>query len=329
MRHIKSILSRAGIDFFIVLLVASVSLAWLFPDIGAGEGMFSISWFANCGISVIFFFYGLKLNVEKLRADISNWRLHILVHAATFILFPLLTFLIRPLFYGENNLLLWVGIFYLAALPSTVSSSVVMVSIAKGNVPAAIFNASISSLIGIFITPLWMSAILSGSAEINIAGLWSIVVKLVLQLLLPLIAGILLNNRWGSFALRHQKKLRIFDQSVILLIVYTSFCSSFAMNLFSGFSKISIITCAVGMLVLFFVVFGIVSFICRHLKLNREDTITAQFCGSKKSLMHGSAMAKVIFSGYGGIGVILLPLMLYHSLQLIIVSAMARKFQMR
>jgi sodium/bile acid cotransporter 7 len=320
-------MTHKRIDIFLVLLVSAVALAWLAPDVGAGEGRFSLSSLANYGISAIFFFYGLKLNREKLRSGLTNWRLHVLIHLTTFVLFPLLILLILPLFREDGHTLLRIGLFYMAALPSTVSSSVVMVSIAKGNMPAAIFNASISSLIGIFVTPLWMSMMLANTAGIDTAGAWSMIGKLTLQVLLPVAVSMALNRRWGAFAEKHQRALRMFDQSVILLIVYTSFCASFAHRVFDGFSWITITGCAAGMLALFFVVYGIIGFVCRKLKMNREDTITAQFCGSKKSLIHGTAMAKVIFAGYSGMGVILLPIMLYHALQLMVVSALARKKQ--
>ena len=325
MYRIRENLIRAGIDGFATLLVASVVLAWLWPEVGVGEGLFSLSSLANYGISVIFFFYGLKLSREKMRTSLGNWQLHILIHLTTFVLFPLMILWIRPLFQGEENVLLWLGIFYLAALPSTVSSSVVMVSIAGGNVPAAIFNASVSSLTGVFITPLWMSLILSSAARIDSASLWPIIGKLVLQVILPVLLGMALNRRWGAFAEQHQHTLRKFDQTVILMIVYTSFCASFAHHVFEGFSWGVMIGCTAGMLLLFFVVYGIIGFLCRRMKINRKDTITAQFCGSKKSLVHGTAMSKVIFAGYSGAGVILLPIMLYHALQLIVVSVISKK----
>jgi len=325
MYRIRNLLAQLGIDGFLFLLITAVVLAWLWPGVGAGEGAFSLSSLANYGISVIFFFYGLKLSRKKLSAGLGNWRLHVLIHLTTFVCFPLIILLIRPLFHGEINTLLWLGIFYLAALPSTVSSSVVMVSIAGGNIPVAIFNASISSLIGVFITPLWMSLILSSAAKIDSANLWPIIGKLVLQVILPVVLGMALNRRWGKFAEKHQHTLRNFDQTIILMIVYTSFCASFAHHVFDGFSWFTIIGCAAGMLVLFFIVYWMVGFLCRRMKINRKDTITAQFCGSKKSLVHGTAMSKVIFSGYSGIGVILLPIMLYHALQLIVVSVISKK----
>jgi sodium/bile acid cotransporter 7 len=324
MRRFGKFLAKTGIDGFLLLLLLAVALAALRPEIGAGEGPFSLSAIAGYGVSVIFFFYGLKLGKEKLRAGLSNSRLHFLIHITTFFVFPLLILLIRPLFAGGDNILLWLGIFYMAALPPTVSSSVVMVSIARGNVPAAIFNAGISGIAGVFITPLWMSLVLSNTPDLDIARLGSVVMKLMLQILAPVVFGMLLNRKWGAFAERHGRELRMFDQTVILLIVYTSFCSSFAHRVFEGFSIMTLAVCASGMALLFFVVYGLITAGCRRLKLDREDTTAAQFCGSKKSLVHGTAMSKVIFAGYSGIGVILLPIMLYHAIQLMIVSAIAR-----
>ncbi|MDR2037556.1 MAG: bile acid:sodium symporter [Bacteroidales bacterium] len=322
MERLGKFLAKAGIDAFLLLLILAVFLAYLKPEIGSGKGVFSLSAIANYGISFIFFFYGLKLNREKLHAGLSNWKLHILIHVTTFILFPVLIWFIRPLFTGEETIL-WLGIFYLAVLPSTVSSSVVMVSIANGNIPAAIFNASISSLAGVFITPLWMSLVLSGTNGYDFSHLWGIISKLILQILLPVALGMILNRKWGYFTEKHRKGLQRFDQAIILLIVYTSFCTSFADHVFEDFSASGILWCALGMVLLFFVVYFIVTLIARILKLNREDTITAQFCGSKKSLVHGTAMSKVIFTGYSSVGIILLPIMLYHALQLMIVSAIA------
>ena len=324
MNPVSRFLAKIGVDGFLALLVSAVGLAWLWPDVGAGRGTFSLYSFANFGISVIFFFYGLRLNRKKFRTGLGNWYLHVLVHLTTFVLFPLMILLIRPLFHGEDNMLLWLGIFYLAALPSAVSSSVVMVSIAGGNIPAAIFIASISSLVGVFITPLWMGLILSSTVEIDTISLWPIIGKLILQIILPVTLGMLLNRRWGVFAEKHQRTLRMFDQSIILLIVYTSFCASFAHHVFESFSWFRIVGCAVGMAVLFFTIYGMVGLACRCLKINREDTIAAHFCGSKKSLMHGTAMSNVIFPGFSGIGVILLPIMIYHAMQLMMVSAIAR-----
>ena len=314
--------SRVGLDWFLLALIGMIVLAWLFPEVGVDREPLSLGDVANYGVSAIFFFYGLRLSPEKLKAGLSSWRLHLVVQGSTFLLFPLLILPLHTFFEGGEQELLWLGTFYLAALPSTVSSSVVMVSIAGGNIPAAIFNASISSLLGIFITPLWMGLFLTSSA--GGFDLGSVMGKLVLQVLLPVVLGIVLHRYWGGFAERNKKKLRIFDQVIILLIVFTSFCESFARHMFSGYSLLDLGTLGVAMIALFFLVFGITSGISRLLGFNREDRITAIFCGSKKSLVHGTVMSKVLFPDANIVGIILLPIMLYHALQLLASSAIAQ-----
>jgi solute carrier family 10 (sodium/bile acid cotransporter), member 7 len=216
------------------------------------------------------------------------------------------------------------GIFFLACLPSTVSSAVVMVSIAGGNIPAAIFNASLSMLIGVFITPLFMGIYMGAST--GSFDLVPVIIKLLIQVLLPVILGIILNSKWGAFAEKNRKYLKHFDQTIILLIVYTAFCESFAKKMFEGYSYIFLFELGAGMVVLFYSVYGIVYLISRLLHFSREDKITAQFCGSKKSLVHGTVMSKVLFAGSPFMGIILLPIMMYHALQLITVSIIAQWF---
>lgn len=315
-------LKRCGLDGFILSLIGMIVLASIWPEVGSSDGLLPLSAIANYGVSLIFFFYGLRLNPEKLRAGLSNWKLHSVVHISTFIIFPLIVLSGKLMFDKTNSDLLWLGIFYLATLPSTVSSSVVMVSIAKGNLPAAIFNASISSLAGVFITPLWMGIFLHST--VNDFQLWSVIGKLTVQVLLPVILGIVLHTKFGAWAEKHRKALRYFDQSIILLIVYTSFCESFARQMFKGYSIIHLTTIAISMIALFFLIFGMITWTSRIFGFSREDRITAVFCGSKKSLVHGTVMSKVLFQGSNIVGIILLPVMMYHALQLIAASIIAQ-----
>jgi sodium/bile acid cotransporter 7 len=315
-------LAGFGLDWFILSIIGVIILASQFPGPGIAEGPFSISSLSTIGISLIFFFYGLKLNRAKLVAGLSNWKLHLLVQASTFILFPVLLLLCKPLFHSEDLQLLWLGSFFMASLPSTVSSSVVMVSIAEGNIPAAIFNASISSIIGIFITPLWMS-VATGSSHHHVA-MGDMVWKLFLQILVPVIAGLLLNPFFGKLAGKYSKQLKYFDQLTILAIVYTAFSESFSKHMFSNLSIVKLLTLGACMTGLFFLVYFLILSIGRLLHFNREDSITARFCGSKKSLVHGTVMAKVIFMNSPLMGILLLPIMMYHAMQLIAVSIIAR-----
>ena len=322
------ILSKIGLEPFIICLFLAIALAWLNPSVGiASVCSITLSDVATWGVAGIFFFYGLRLDPEKLKAGLINVRLHLLVHFSTFVLFPIIVLsamvLCGAFESGKSVSLLWLGTYFLATLPSTVSSSVVMISIAKGNLPAGIFNASISSLLGVFFTPILMSLFLDNLEGTH--GLSDVILKLVVQVIVPVVAGILLNSKFGKFALAHKVALRNFDQSIILLIVYTSFCDSFHKKMFDGFPVSDIVLLSVAMVGLFFFAMAIVWGLCKLMRFNREDTITAVFCGSKKSLVHGSVMSKVLFANPAIIGVVLLPTMLYHAYQLIIVSIIAKK----
>jgi sodium/bile acid cotransporter 7 len=324
MERIREILKKAGLDGFIPLLGIAIVVAYFFPQAGIMEKPFSLEKATNIGVSIVFFLYGLRLSLAKLKTGIVNWRMHLVIQGTVFLLFPLLMLAIKPLFGDGPGQTMWIALFFLSVLPSTVSSSVMMVSIGGGNIPGAIFNASISALVGVFFTPLWIGAFVPSAGGGVDFG--ETVLKLVLQVLVPVLAGMLLNRYWGGWAERNKKKLRLFDQTVILSIVYTSFSHSFSSGLFGNLSWAGIVLLAGGMLLLFFVVFFSVWWLSGVLGFSRADRITSVFCGSKKSLVHGTVMSKILFAGNPSIGLILLPLMLYHSLQLLSSSALAQRF---
>ncbi len=298
-------------------------MAYFFPEWGIPESKIPIDTISAIGISLIFFFYGLKLNPTQLKAGLKNWKLHLLVQGATFLMFPLLVLLFRPLIQNQEQETIWLAFFFLAALPSTVSSSVVMVAMAKGNIPAAIFNASISGIIGIAITPLWMGLFVD-PAQTNF-DFTEIYIKLIVQIILPVIIGLFLQRYFGEFARKHSSKLTLFDKSIILLIIYKSFAASFYNGIFRVVSLVDLLFIFVGVLLLFMVAFLGTGFISKTLKLSREDKITAQFCGTKKSLVHGTVFSKILFGNMATLGIILLPIMVFHATQILIISVIASK----
>ncbi|EWH11270.1 bile acid:sodium symporter [Cellulophaga geojensis KL-A] len=312
------------IDKFVLFIIVAIVLAYFFPELGVKQVINTIS---SVGISLIFFFYGLKLSPSKLKAGLKNWKLHILVQVATFILFPLLVLIVKPFLLNQEQETIWLAFFFLAALPSTVSSSVVMVSIAKGNMPAAIFNASISGIIGILVTPLWMGLFVTNDqTSFNFIDIYT---KLIVQIILPVVLGLLLQRYLGTFAQKHSSKITLFDKSIILLIIYKSFASSFTNNIFSTVSALDLVLLLAGVLVLFTITYFSTGFIATKLNFNIEDKITAQFCGTKKSLVHGTVFSKIIFGNMAAIGIILLPIMLFHATQILIISVIASKLAKR
>jgi len=323
---IQSIVQRIIPDGFIAGIIGMIILARLIPGIGSKGSLIELSWLIKGGIALLFFFYGLKLSPEKLKEDLSNWRLHVLIQLITFLVFPLLLLLFYPIFRGTEQQILWLAVFFLAALPSTVSSSVVMVSIAGGNIPSAIFNASISGVIGIILTPAWMGLFLDQQAE---SFAFSEVIRdLVIQILIPVTIGLFMHRFWGNWANRNKRRISLFDKSVILAIVYRSFSDSFTNGIFSSIPMHSLLVVSGGVIALFFTVFEGTKLITKLISFNREDRITVLFCGSKKSLVHGSVMVGVLFAGSTMGSLFLVPVMIYHAFQLFYISLVARKYSL-
>jgi solute carrier family 10 (sodium/bile acid cotransporter), member 7 len=315
------------LDGFVIAIIGTVVFAFLFPQFGSETSNISLDAIASIGISLIFFFYGLKLSPEKLKAGLSNWKLHLLVQGSTFLLFPIIVLAVKPFIVSEQGEMIWLSFLFLAALPSTVSSSVVMTSIAKGNVPAAIFNASISGLIGIIVTPLWMGLFLG--EQTSSIDMSSIYLQLATEILLPVVLGLLLQPYFGKFIQPYLKQLSLFDKGVILLIIYKSFAHSFEQHVFSSVDSSNLIVILLLTLILFWGVYFLTEIIAKKLHFTLEDKIVAQFCGTKKSLVHGTVFSKIIFPASFPVGIILLPLMLFHALQIFIISIIAEKLGKR
>jgi solute carrier family 10 (sodium/bile acid cotransporter), member 7 len=312
-------------DPFIIGLFLMIFLAWVIPGIGMGNYSPNLGTMIDAGVFLIFFFYGLKLNPEKIRSGMSNWKMHLTIQFTTFVLFPVVVLPFYLIAKGTSWEICWLGLFFLAALPSTVSSSVVMVGIARGNVPGAIFNASLSGLIGIVMTPLWMGMFLTKAS--TSVSLWNILLQLVTQIILPAALGLILHRYLGMWVNRHLKKLAWFDKSIILLIVYESFSKSFLLGIFNTVNPLIFAVLIVSVILLFFAIWGLTGKMGLELKFNREDRITLQFSGTKKSLVHGTVFASVLFSGMGGAGILLLPVMIYHAFQLFYISMVAARKQ--
>ncbi len=306
---------------FVVAILVVIVVAYAFPYWGTKHSPIPIDLLSTVGISLIFFFYGLKLSPEKLKSGLKNWRLHVLVQATTFIVFPLLVLVFKPFLQTQEQETLWLAFFFLAVLPSTVSSSVVMVSIARGNVPAAIFNASISGIIGIVVTPLWLGLfVLKLQSDFNFSEIY---IKLITQIIVPVALGCILQRFFYVFVQRYNNTLSLFDKAVILLIIYKSFATSFYNQIFSTVSVFDLIGIFVAVVVLFYAIYRFTGYLSRKLKFTKENQITAQFCGTKKSLVHGTVFSKIIFGNVAIVGVMLLPVMLFHAVQLLIISVKA------
>ncbi|MYM35727.1 bile acid:sodium symporter [Duganella sp. FT94W] len=308
-------------DNFTLAMIATVGAASLFPCHGQGAVVFNN--ITHVAVSLLFFLHGAKLSREAVIAGVTHWRLHLLVMLCTFALFPLLGLALKPLLTPLVTPDLYLGILFLCMLPSTVQSSIAFTAAARGNVPAAICSASASNLFGIFITPvlvgLLTSAQMSGGSPLESAG------QIALQLLLPFIAGQVARRWIGAWVEKHKPLTRLVDQGSILLVVYTAFSESVGEGLWHQVSW----TTLAGLIFISALLLALVMLIsaqaARRLGFNREDRIAIVFCGSKKSLASGVPMAKILFAG-GALGAVVLPLMLFHQLQLMVCAVLAQRY---
>ncbi len=317
-------LSRFGIDSFLLSLMVMVGLAILWPDLGKTDGLIHLDWLTNYGISVVFLLYGLTLSAERLKAGLLNWRLHLVTQAGTFLVFPVLVWGLGLAAGDWLSPDLKLGFFYLAASPSTISSSVAMTSIALGNVAGAIFNASLSSLIGVLATPLWVNWYLSTSGQS--LDLAHVILKILILVVAPIVAGQVLRPLLWNWLSRHMKLVKALDRITILAIVFNSFADSMAEGVWQGKGVQTILLVGGLALGLFFVVMGLLDVLCRVLGFPREDRVAGMFCGTKKSLAAGIPMAKVMFGATPTLGVVIAPIMVYHFLQLVAASIIARRW---
>ncbi len=311
------------IDTFLLLTFVTILISYCFPQLGNKAYKGILDNIISIGIAFIFFFYGLKLSIEKIKTGLKNLKLHFVIQITTFVFFPLIIILFYPYFKGENYFYTWLSFLFLAALPSTVSTSVVMVSIAKGNLPAAIFNASISGLIGVFITPIWMGFfILNSDVDYNLSHIY---LKLIIEILIPVVLGLSLQKKNGNYVMKHIQLLNKFDKSVILLIIYKSFAESFEQKIFSEVGTMYLLIVTFLCCLLFYLVYFFTGWVAEFLNFNREDTITAQFCGTKKSLVHGTVFSKILIPATIPMGIILLPIMIFHAFQIFVITFISER----
>jgi solute carrier family 10 (sodium/bile acid cotransporter), member 7 len=306
------------IDPYILLLLGTVGLAALLPARGAAADVASGA--STAAIAFLFFLYGARLSTREALDGLKHWRLHGTVLACTFVIFPLLGLAARGLVPVFLTHPLYQGLLFLTLVPSTIQSSIAFTSMARGNVPAAICAGSFSSLVGIVVTPLLAAAVLGSSTGGFSADS---LVQIVLQLLVPFLAGQLLRPWIGAFAARHKKVLGLVDRGSILLVVYTAFSEGMVRGIWHQVSPVRLGGLLVVEAVLLAVMLTLTWYGAKALRFNREDRIAIQFAGSKKSLASGLPMASVLFGAHASLAV--LPLMLFHQMQLMVCAVIAKR----
>lgn len=308
-------------DNFTLILIGLVVLATFLPV--QGDYAVAADMVTNLAIGLLFFLHGAKLSTRAIVQGLMHWRLHGLVFTLTFLAFPLLGLALRPVMEPLIGLELYRGMLYMCALPATVQSAIAFTSMARGNVPAAICSAATSSILGIFITPVLVLLMLGASAENMPIG--EAITKIMLQLLLPFVAGQIARRWIGAWVDKNRVWLKYVDQTSIYLVIYTAFSKAVLDGLWSQLPLKDLLALVVVCCVFLAIILLLVWWITRLLGFDMADRITILFAGSKKSLATGVPMAQVLFAG-AVTGPILLPLMLFHQIQLMVCAVLAKRF---
>lgn len=320
-----NLLKTLKIDPFLLILISVVITATFFPCEGNIKIFFE--YLTTFAIGLLFFMHGAKLSLDAIISGIKSWKLHLIIFATTFVIFPIFGLALHifvPSFLSEN---LYLGFLYLCTLPATVQSAIAFTSIARGNVAAAICSASASTLLGVFVTPILISLLMHTQAAgaINILDAIS---SIMLKLMLPFIIGHL-SRRWiGGWIDSHRKIINKTDRLSILLVVYVAFSDAVINGIWQQINAFSFASIIVFSLLLLTIVLLITTYGSRLLGFNKEDEITIVFCGSKKSLASGIPIASVIFP-VSIMGIMVLPLMIFHQVQLMTCAVLASRYARR
>lgn len=316
---LKGLLEKLKLEPYVIALFGMVVLASILPV--RGEAAHGLSIIVKLAIALLFFLHGAKLSRESVVAGVTHWRLHLLILAFTFVMFPVLGLAISKM--GVLPPTLAAGILFLCCLPSTVQSSIAFTSIARGNVAAAVVAASASNLFGIFITPVLVGVLMHTQG--GAAGGWKSVRDIIVQLLLPFIAGQLARPLVSAWITRHKGLIGYVDRGSILLVVYSAFSEAVVGGIWHKISPPQLLILLAVCGVLLAVVLAATTFGARALGFSPEDEKAITFCGSKKSLATGVPMAGILFSGPTA-GIIVLPLMIFHQIQLMACSVIAQHY---
>lgn len=320
-------LSRIGRlrpDEFVTALIGTIIVATLVPCQGAGALIFHVA--GIVAIASLFLLQGARLSREAVVAGLTNYRLHAVIAGTTFLLFPLLGCAILWLLPHALDGTLMLGVLFLCALPSTVQSSIALTSIAQGNVAGAVCAATASSLIGILLTPLLFGLMthVHGHGAVDLSGMWLV----ILQLLVPFAVGHLMRPWIGLWAARNKRLLSVTDRGSILIVVYAAFSAAVVHGIWHQLPPAMLAMLGLVVAVLLAMGLLITTSVARTCGFGHADEVAAVICGSQKSLVSGIPIASVLFSG-PMLGFIVLPIMVYHPLQLVVCAWLARRYAIR
>ncbi|XP_055938276.1 sodium/bile acid cotransporter 7-like isoform X1 [Argiope bruennichi] len=305
---------------FLISVLASIFLAYLYPQVGARGGILKPEITVKYGaIFMIFFISGISLQRKELVAAACQFRVHLFIQVFSLIFIPLIVQIFVELFgqlYPNSDL--FIGFVAVSCMPPPVSSAVLLTKKVGGNEAAAVFNSALGSFLGIFITPALLYLFFRGSGDVPI---WSVIFQLSLTVVFPVLLGQFIRIAVGYHLLKHKKLLSVIGSFLLLLIIYTTFCDTFS-NHEDAFtlSTVIITTVTVVLLQLIFLALAFCASTSSFLHFSAEDVIAILYCSTHKSLTLGFPILKVLYANEARFILISFPLLVYHPMQILIGS---------
>ena len=314
-------LRRRRFDAYPLALLGMVALGSLLPARGSWAGVLAVA--SHLAVAGVFFLHGAKLSLQQITLALVSWRPQAAILLSTYLAFPLLGFGLFQLRGARPEDAIGLGFLFLSILPSTIQSSISFTSIARGNVAAAICGASVSNLAGVVLTPL-LAALLIGS-DAGAASPGQAAQDIALQILLPFVLGQAARRFLAEPLRRHPRATEAFDRGSVLLVVYAAFGAGMLAGVWSQISPADLALVGLLSAVLLALVLGWTTLASRVFGFERGDRIAVIFCGSKKSMASGIPMATALFAPHL-VSVLVIPLMIFHQLQLMVCALLARKY---
>ncbi|XP_052277241.1 sodium/bile acid cotransporter 7-like isoform X2 [Dreissena polymorpha] len=316
--QLSKMLSTIKKNWFLFGIIIVIFFAKIAPKIGAKGGILvpevTVKYLA---VAIIFFNSGVSLKSEDLGKALFQVRVHIFVQFFTFLLFPMLIFILVMFLQlvGFNRSLLD-GLKILSCMPPPVSSAVILTKAVGGNEAAAIFNSAFGSFLGIAVTPALILALVGTTADVPMASIFT---QLTATVVVPLLIGQFVRRALANRVNLKNVLWGEMGSAVLLLIIYSTFCDTFSQEsidvdgstlIFTFLLIVAIQTC------LLYAVYVMSS--AWMLPFSRSDSVALMFCCTHKSLTLGIPIIKIIFADSPSLSLITIPLLVYHPTQILL-----------
>lgn len=314
-------------QWFSLALVFVFALAWAFPSFGVAINPRNLTQYWS--IVTIFLLSGLILPTREAMAGLLNWRVHLFINAYQFVAVPLAVYLVLIPFRDRLDPGLVAGFCLLAALPTTISSCVTFTQLAGGNVAASMFNAAAGNMAAIVITPALLFLMLGGKADHGSLNVLATIRSLSIQVVVPFAIGQVLHLLAAGRPAAWHKPGSFINSILILVIVGTAFSATFANS--SHLEKLNLASAGfvlplIALLPAHLCVLAGASAGARLFGFGRGDRIAIFYTATQKTLALGLPMAQATLGADPRLlGLAILPVIVYHPIQLIIAGALKNK----